>query len=372
MAEKTLLKDQLFNAQTVEQLASEYSKALPDFDPLRFQREALSGFPERELMARMEWLADCISTQLSNDFNVLADELEAAMPPPLSSEKTDDDFGHFIHAIPGILAARHGLTTHRARAMQLLYRATQRFSMEFYIRPFLIHWPDETLAELYRWADDDHYHVRRLVSEGTRPKLPWAKAVDLSPEQTFPLLDKLHGDPTRYVTRSVANHLNDLSKAVPDQVISKLDHWREGDAQAGKELDWMTRHALRTLVKSGHGGALNLLGYKSDLPLDVSLNIRTPIVKIGEALAFSCSISSLSPVKLLVDYRIEFARPNGRIGKKIFKLKQSRAAPNAPLEVRKEHLLKADATTFKWHAGAHKLVLQVNGADRASAVFEVS
>lgn len=371
MAEKSLLKDQLFNKETVERLASEYSAALPHFDAERFTREALSGFSERELMARMEWLADCIEAQLSIDFNVMSEELEAAMPAALSKEKTDDDFGQFIHAIPGILAARHGLYEHRVRAMQLIYEATKRFSMEFYIRPFLVRWPDETLNDLHKWAEDENYHVRRLVSEGTRPKLPWAKAVGLAPDQTLPLLDKLHGDPTRYVTRSVANHLNDLSKSVPDQVIERLDLWQSGKDQDAKELDWMTRHALRTLVKTGHGGALGLLGYQSDVSLDAALSVITSDLQIGEALVFTCTINSPKPVKLLVDYRIEFARPEGRTGQKVFKLAKGEASPEKPFEARKVHLLKADATTFKWHQGRHSLVLQVNGKDWARTDFYV-
>ncbi|MEP5031800.1 MAG: DNA alkylation repair protein, partial [Marinomonas sp.] len=251
MAAQAPLKDALFNRETVGQLAAEYAAAIPDFDADAFTARALGGFAERELMARLEWIADCIGAQLSDDFPTLADQLTAAMPPRLDPAKTDDDFGYFIHAVPGILAARHGLEEHRARAMVLLYEATQRFTVEFYIRPFLIRWPAETLAALADWAQDDNYHVRRLVSEGTRPRLPWAKNVDLTPEQSLPLLDALHADPTRYVTRSVSNHLNDLSKTVPDAVLSRLAQWRAEGKQKPSELAWMTRHALRTLIKQG-------------------------------------------------------------------------------------------------------------------------
>jgi len=201
MSDATLLKDQLFNAQTIGQLAGEYAAGIAGFDAARFEREAMSGFAERELLARMDWMADCLERQLAADFPTMAYQLEAAMPTRLSPDKTDDDFGHFIHGLPGILAVRHGLKHHRDRALDLLYAATQRFSMEFYIRPFLNRWPDETLARLQLWAGDDNYHVRRLVSEGTRPKLPWAKAVRLGTDETVPLLNKLHSDPTRYVDR---------------------------------------------------------------------------------------------------------------------------------------------------------------------------
>ncbi|MGD9293873.1 MAG: hypothetical protein PVI41_03230, partial [Roseobacter sp.] len=131
MAEPFSLKDHLFNAQTVAQLATEYGAALPGFDPARFRKRALSGFADRELLERLDWLADCVEEQLDPAFENMAHQLEAAMPPPLDPGRSDDDFGQFIHAVPGILAVRHGLENHRARATALLYEATQRFSMEF-------------------------------------------------------------------------------------------------------------------------------------------------------------------------------------------------------------------------------------------------
>lgn len=371
MAERFSLKDHLFNTKTVGQLAGEYARAVPGFDAERFQEEALAGFEGRELLARLDWLADCIEQQLAPEFDAMADQLEAAMPAKLDPTRSDDDFGQFIHAIPGILAVRHGLETHRVRAMKLLYAATQRFSMEFYIRPFLNRWPDETLVELQQWVEDDNYHVRRLVSEGTRPKLPWAKAVTLTPAQTMPLLDRLHCDPTRYVTRSVANHMNDLSKTVPNHVLDGLNRWQASGRQTAKELDWIKRHALRTLVKSGHAGALSALGYRADAPIVAQLRLKTPRVAIGETLEFSCDIDAKTKTPILVDYRIVFARPEGRSGEKVFKLRQGEVGPKATLKLEKKHRLKASATTFTWHPGPHRLILQVNGVDRAKVDFEV-
>lgn len=371
MAERFSLKDALFNAETVGQLASEYASAVPGFDADRFQAEALAGFSDRELMARLDWLADCIETQLADDFPTMAEQLEAAMPPPLDPSLKDDDFGKFIHAVPGILAVRHGLEDHRDRAMELLYRATQRFSMEFYIRPFLNRWTEATLADLDTWAADQNYHVRRLVSEGTRPKLPWAKAVTLTPDQTLPLLDRLQGDPTRYVTRSVANHLNDLSKTHDGLVLGRLSAWQAQATQTPKELDWMTRHALRTLIKQGHPGAMTALGFDGEVPVSVALDIETPQVAMGEALCFSCRVAAEVDLPLLVDYRITFTRPGGKQAEKVFKLKQGKSTPAKPFEVRKVHKLKGDATTFTLHPGTHLITLQVNGVDRAQASFEL-
>jgi 3-methyladenine DNA glycosylase AlkC len=370
--ERFSLKDHMFNAQTVGQLAQEYAAGIPSFDAAKFEREALSGFAERELMQRLEWMADCVEDQLSSDFPTMADQLEAAMPTRLDPVLTDDDFGHFIHAVPGILAVRHGLEDHRERALDLLYVATQRFSMEFYIRPFLNRWPDETLTRLVEWGVDENYHVRRLVSEGTRPRLPWAKSITLTQDQTVPLLNRLHCDQTRYVTRSVANHLNDIAKIDADRVVGLLREWSTAGKQSAKELNWMTRHGLRTLVKQGHVGALDLLGFRADAPVRVSAKILTPVVVMGDAVSFEIEITSETDCPVLVDYRIDFARADGKRAEKVFKLKQGKVGLSAPLSLQKSHKLKAGASTFTLYEGAHHITIQVNGMDHTILNFEMT
>ncbi len=369
MAEKFLLKDHLFNAESVGQLAAEFAAAVPGFDSDRFVSEALAGFPERELLQRLDWLADCLEPQLAPSFPAMADQLEAALPSPLDPKRGDDDFGKFIHAVPGILAVRHGLEHHRERALDLLHAVTQRFSMEFYIRPFLNRWPEETLARLRRWAEDENYHVRRLVSEGTRPKLPWAKAVRLSPDQTLPLLDRLHADPTRYVTRSVANHLNDLAKAAPDLVLERLATWEKAGQQNAREMDWMRRHALRTLVKQGHEGAMDALGYRPDLTLAARVELAPGPVRIDAALTFTVEILTRDAAPVLVDYVLWLPKANGSSVPKVFKLKSGRTEAGAPLVLAKTHRLKGDATTFRLHPGPARIGVQVNGRIVAEAEF---
>ncbi|SFK54728.1 DNA alkylation repair protein [Shimia haliotis] len=368
------LKDQLFNAESLRDLAEEYGRGIDGFDADEFHTDVVAGLQGRELMERLEWIADCVQARLSDHFPTMADQLESAMPPPLDPTLADDDFGRFIHAVPGILAVRHGLEDHRERSLNLLYEATQRFSMEFYIRPFLNRWPEETFQRLHQWAEDENYHVRRLVSEGTRPKLPWAKKVDIDLLSPLPLLDKLYGDPTRYVTRSVANHLNDISKTEPDVVTDRLKRWQAKAQQAPKELGWMTRHALRTAVKSGHEGALALLGFHADAPVTLSqLTIKSDQVAIGGALEFELALATQSEadVAVMVDYEMRFFRPNGRGGKKIFKLKQSVVPAGGQLVLQKRHLLKGNATTFKLHPGPHSLAVQINGRQLGEISFDV-
>jgi len=371
VTEKFSLKDHLFNENSIGDLAAEYSARVSGFDKNTFANEVMSGLASRELLARLEWIADCVEKRLSQDFLAMADQLESAMPPPLDPLLCDDDFGRFIHAVPGILAVRHGLESHFDRALDLLHAATQRFSMEFYIRPFLNHRPVETMARLSQWAEDENYHVRRLVSEGTRPKLPWAKKIDLDPLDPLPMLDALHADPTRYVTRSVANHLNDIAKIVPDAVIASLVKWRDSGLQAEKELDWMTRHALRTLIKQGHPGAMDLLGFSAECVQKVLLSIKPGPVRIGETLQFECTIVAHEPSNLLVDYVVHFHRPDGRTGRKVYKLKQGKTGAKNTLELSKIHPLKGNASTFTLHPGPHRIEIQVNGAIFAEADFEL-
>ncbi len=369
-AERFSLKDHLFNADTLGDLAREHA-VLPGFDPDAFLAQVLPGLEGRELLERLDWIADCLEAQLPSDFNAMAEALEAAMLPPLDPALRDDDFGRFIHAVPGILAVRHGLEDHRERALDLLHAATMRFSMEFYIRPFINRWPDQTMARLAAWAEDDNYHVRRLVSEGTRPRLPWAKAITLALTDPLPLLDRLHADPTRYVTRSVANHLNDIAKKEPDIVMDRLESWRAEARQAPRELDWMTTHALRTLVKQGHPRAMRLVGFDPGAQVEVTLDLPAT-ARIGEVMPFAVTLTGKPGTGVLVDYAVEFRKADGSAAPKVFKLKQARIGKDGTLRLTKTHRFKGDATTFRLYPGAHAVAVQVNGVPRARGEFDLT
>lgn len=365
------LADQLFNARSLQDLADEVS-VLPGVDAPRFHREAVAGLAGRGLLDRLEHIADCLEAQLAADFPTMADQLEAAMPPPLDPTLTDGDFGRFIHAVPGILAVRHGLERHRDRALDLLHAATRRFSMEFYIRPFLDRWPEETMARLHLWARDPNYHVRRLVSEGTRPRLPWARGIALDPLAPLPLLDALHADPTRYVTRSVANHLNDVWKIAPDAAIARLRAWQAAARQDPKELAWMTRHALRSAVKAGAPEALALLGHLPHPSLRLeALSLAETRLPRGAPLVFEAVIAADVDLPVVVDYVVHFVKADGRTAPKTFKLKTVQLRAGQPLRLAKTHKLKWDATTFRLHPGQHRLQLQVNGVILGDARFDL-
>ena len=217
------LKDQLFNPETVGELGGSIAAVAPNFDRAGFESTTLAAFPELELKERITCMVEQLTAFLPGNFEAARKILLKALPKPLDPSLTDDDFGRFIWVVPGEYIAANGVNKRfLKRSLNTLCETTKRFSAEHAIRPFLTSFPAETLAFLKECATDANYHVRRLVSEGTRPLLPWSPRVDLPQREVLTLLDTLHSDPTRYVTRSVANHINDISKSDPEAVLLRL------------------------------------------------------------------------------------------------------------------------------------------------------
>ncbi|NOE16913.1 hypothetical protein GS634_02095 [Ruegeria atlantica] len=368
MAQGFSLKDQLFNAEKVSFLSDLFLDAEPGFDASAFRAQVMSRLPELELKQRMSWIATCLQQAVLGDLPTVAPVILRSLPPPLDPARSDDDFGDFIFAPLGEWVAAIGLD-HVDLSLDVLEELTQRFSMEWAIRPFLNHAPDKVLGRMQDWCTHGSYHVRRLVSEGTRPRLPWGQGIGLGLTDPLPLLDRLHGDPTRYVTRSVANHLNDIAKKDPGLVLGRLDKWRTEARQTAAELEWMTSHTLRGLVKAGHPEAMKMLGYDPDADIAVTIDLSSE-ARIGEALEFSVDLTGVGKQPVLVDYIIFFQRPAGKTSPKVYKLKQA-ALNNGRLTLAKRHRLKGDASTFRLIPGAHRLEVQVNGVIRAGVDFEL-
>ncbi len=372
MAEKFSLKDHLFNAETVGRLGGHFEDA-GVFKAAPFVADVMAEMLPLELKARINLIAEVLGRYLPREFPKAAQAISGALPPPLDPTLTDDDFGHFIYAPLGVYVENHGLEGHLDQSLDTLEQITQRFSMEYSIRAFLNKHPDATLARLQDWISHDHYHVRRLVSEGTRPKLPWGQGIGLTSDQTLPLLDQLQADPTRFVTRSVANHLNDITKKDPDAVITRLENWQADGTQKGKELDWMRKHALRGLIKAGHPGAMTHLGYSPDAPVILSqFSISPDSIARGESVEIALTLQADTNVPLIVDYVIDFMKANGTTAPKVFKIKVLDAKAGKPVVIKKKHTFKDNATTFTLYPGAHQLHVQVNGRSVASVPFELT
>ena len=365
------LKDQLFNPETVGRLSSALQRAYRTFDGDGFTRDVLLRFPELELKERIGWMVDCLEPRLPSPFPASVAVLGRALPPPLDPALRDDDFGEFIWVVPGEYVARHGCTADRLdRSLGFLRKATKRFSSENAIRPFLRAFPSETMAFVHDCATDDNYHVRRLASEGIRPFLPWAERVRLDPGEIVAVLDRLYGDGTRYVTRSVANTMNDISRVDPGLVLRTLRRWRREKRQEPAELDWMTRHALRTLLKADDPDVLGLLGYTVNPKFRLSGLATTDRVRVGEAFRWRCTLTSLADQKLRVLLRIHFLKSNGKHSAKTFLVKDAEFGKGEKVAIDKRQVFKP-MTTRVLYPGTHHAELVVNGIGRQKRAFEV-
>jgi 3-methyladenine DNA glycosylase AlkC len=267
--------------------------------------------------------------------------------------------------------AKNGCTKEYLKfSLHALYEITQRFSTEDAIRYFINASPKETLKELLRLTKDKHYHVRRLCSEGTRPKLPWSQKINIPVSASICILDNLFYDKTRFVTRSVANHINDISKINPDLALSTLEKWKKSGKQKSKEMDYIIRHALRTLIKQGNPKAIQMLGFSDSPQISVSKFIVSKKVKMNTVLEFSFSIVAKEATDVLIDYIIYFQNKIGKLSnKKVFKLTKISLTKNKSINVSKRHMLRQEMTTRKLYPGLHKVELQINGKVYAKASF---
>lgn len=366
------LKDQLFNPQKVAYLASLFVQAYPAFPVDEFCHKVTAEFPNLELKQRISHIAEVLYEILPDEYTQSLPILLAALPPELDPTKTDDDFGDFILAPLALFVALYGCTAVSLQdSLNALRQMTKRFSAEDAIRYFINAFPDETMAFLEACATDDNYHVRRLASEGTRPKLPWAQKLLIDHKRPLPILNQLYADPTRYVTRSVANHLNDISKIEPQLVIDTLKTWQDSGKQNEKEMTFITKHALRTLVKKGNQAAFDLLGF-GEIPNITITNFSTstPEVRVGEAFQFVLEFESHQPQNLLVDYLMTFASDSNKQGQKVFKLKQLELEAGKKVKIKKKHPMKL-MTTRRLYAGQHTITLQINGQLLESLTFDL-
>ncbi len=367
------LKDQLFNRDRVEYLASLFHHADCQFERTAFVRATMKGLTDLELKQRIVHIASTLEKFVADDYKLAAKQIVDMLPPPLDPTKTDDDFGDFIFAPLGEFVVRNGLEKrHLKLSLRTLKALTQRFSMEDAIRAFINRYPAETMSELQKWACDSHYHVRRLASEGTRPLLPWSKRLEIETTAAMPILDQLHSDPTRLVTRSVANHLNDIAKSDPATVLAALNRWKRQGDQAEEELRWMSKHALRTLVKQGNPKALKLLGFRANPAIEVSeFSMARKAVKPGEAIEFAFVLQAQRDEALMIDYVIDFVKANGKRSSKVHKLKQVEVSRGSTTELQKRHVLRANATTYTLYPGTHHVTLQINGKAFGRESFEL-
>lgn len=369
--EKFSLKDHLFNAAKVHKIAVEIAQVYPAWAQHKFVDEVLSAFPKLELKERIYHLTDCLYLNLPADYNKAVAVLVQALPAPCNPLLGDNDFGDFIYAPYAHYVAMYGCEKkHLQTSFEALAQITMRFSAEDAIRYFINAFPEHTLAQMQVWAKHKHYHVRRLASEGLRPKLPWCQKIRLPVTAALPVLNLLHADSTRFVTRSVANHLNDISKTHPDLVIAALHDWKSKALQTDAELSFIIKHALRSLIKEGNAEALQLLGIGSKPPVKILSFGLNQNVKFDDYLSFRFELLAQDNCMLLIDYVLYFKGKNGEsTRKKVFKLKQFSMHKGQKIEIQKSQQLKQKMSTRTLYPGAQGFELQINGEVVWSATF---
>ena len=359
----------LIDAEVVASLGGRLDAVVSDFDREAFTRAASAGLSDLELKARVAHVAAALREHLDPDVPTAISQLLASMGPPLqgSEEVTSGmEYWPVLHFVE-VWGPEHPEVT-----LPALKEMTRRFSAEFALRPLLVRDLHGTLEVLRSWLDDPDLHVRRWISEGTRPRLPWGahlKALQKDPTPTLPLLRALHRDPEEYVRRSVANHLNDISKDHPDLAVEVAgEWWGEGDRQTRR----LVRHALRGLIKAGDPGALTIMGYGPPDGVEVDLTLDPVAPGIGSKLAIHLELHNRGSgdLPLLVDYAVHFLRKSPGLSRKVFKWTEKRLAPGQTVVLRKSHTL-AHTSTRRLFPGEHRVEVLVNGETLATEAFEL-
>jgi 3-methyladenine DNA glycosylase AlkC len=320
---------------------------------------------------RAALIRESLGEYLPKDYPRALEIILKALPSEIAGDELEGYDG-FIVMPQNDFVAKYGLD-HYDLSMRALYQMTKRFSAEGAIRTFILKYPERTLAILADWAEDTNPHVRRLVSEGTRPRLPWTmqlKPFIQDPRPVLAVLEKLKTDPSLMVRRSVANNLNDIAKDNPDLVVNTLKHWSKIRDEG---TQWLIRHAARTLVKQGNKEALEVLGFESKVEIAVSkIQLDQSVVKMGDELSFLFAVKSKSThaQNLVIDYIIHHVKANGRLTPKVFKLAKKKLEAGKTLHISKKHSFRR-ISTRKYYAGTHCLEIQVNGAGVTKVNFDL-
>ena len=364
------LKNQ-YGPEVPARLAREVAAVHPGFDREAFLADALAGYGALDLMARGRHLAAVLHRHLPVDYEAAVDVLLAsvqAAPPPEAATA----MAPFFYLPHTCFVAAFGLG-HFEASMRAQHLLTQRFTAEFSIRPFLQHHTQATLERLAQWATDPSHHVRRLVSEGTRPRLPWGQRLrdfQQDPTPVLALLERLKDDPELYVRRSVANNLNDIGKDHPAVLVDTARRWLPG---ASPERRWLVEHALRFAVKRGDAGALDVLGFGARAEVAVAQACVAPAVaRVGGAVsvAFELHNTQAHAQDVLVDFCIHYVKASGQTAPKVFKLKTATLASGQAVAFAKRVSL-AQMTTRVHHPGTHRVEVLVNGVAQPLGSFEL-
>ena len=362
----------LVGLDLVGQLAENISNATPAFNADEFKKLFAEQYLVLELMPRCHLVADCLYEVLPKNY-LTALKIILASLGPVHLSTTDFSDMSFLHLPFSLFVGKHGLE-HFQESMAAQRQITQRFTAEFSIRAFIEHHPEKSFKLFQRWTKDPSPHVRRLVSEGTRPRLPWAsrlRKLQADPSPIIPILEALKDDPELYVRRSVANNLNDIGKDHPQLVYQLLAKWQIG---SNKNRDWVISHALRSAIKRCEPEALALLGYLDAEGIETGDSSITPDqTNIGRSVRISTEVSNqgVESKAIMLDFAVHYVKANGGIRPKVFKWCQIELGVSEKKTLSKK-LNLANLSTRTHYAGSHRVDIIINGQWSYLGTFDLA
>jgi 3-methyladenine DNA glycosylase AlkC len=364
----------VFHQEGIALMSAVLARHVSSWDSRGFVSAASEGLEALELKARSEQIYQALCQFLPADFSVAATAIRQSLHPALDANASGE--GTTLDGIQGWLilpltefAGRQGSGC-LPLAMDLLMELTMRFTSEFGIRHLWLRHPDESMALVSPWVHHKNEHVRRLVSEGSRPRLPWGLQLNAfieKPQSTWHLLEALRDDPSAYVRKSVANHLNDNARDHPELVMELACEWHRN---APSDRQRLIRHALRNLLKQGHPQALALYQFGKPQLQKADLSLSSDRIAIGQNLEFRLEIRSRAAVSqsLRLDYVIHHQKAKGSMTPKVFRWKDLTLDPAQPLQIARRHSFRV-ITTRVYHPGIHRLEIKANGEVIATREF---
>ena len=357
-----------YNKNTITQIALAIRRVESQFDSSSFITESLQQIQTKELKDRVIHIAEQLRQHLHYSYDESVSILLNTLAPeqnclPAGWNQKIGISGFLVWPYT-VFVSRYGLS-HISISLQALYEMTKRFTAEFDLRPFIEHYPNDVYKKLTEWKKDSNPHVRRLVSEATRPRLPWAKnikPIDSNLSRNIRLIYSLRMDDSPYVRKSVANHLNDISRIDPELFIKTIQRMKNS-----KKEQWVKRHAARTLLKQGHPRILNLLGYTTELALKVQFSINQKEITLGSHLELKVDITQKEDHLLYMNYIVFYLNKNGDYSRKVYRLRDSN---EKRIKITKS-VNFSNKSTRKIYPGKHYVQLQINGKTYQKILFTI-
>lgn len=362
------LKD-IYSPELYQKFAETVFSVNPEFKEEKFIKAIFSAeFKLMELKERMRHTTKILHDFFPGNFKEDAILIDKIIDAILKNSPSDDRLPYLF--FPDYIET-YGIDDYET-SIKLLEKTTQFITCEYAVRPFILKYPEKMLKQMLRWSSHKSHHVRRLASESSRPRLPWAMGLPFlkkNPEPILPILENLKNDSSEYVRRSVANNLNDIAKDHPEIVLDIAKKWRG----TSKETDALVKHGCRTLLKQGHPEVLSQYGLHHEKITVGNFKIETPLVKVPESVVFSFTVeNNYSEEKMVrLEYGIYYNKANGQLSKKVFKISERVYLPKQMEAVMKKQSFKI-ITTKKFYAGLHKVSVIVNGVEKEIGSFELT